>query len=272
MLLNASYLSLLELFLPGNLVSPINYVGDTMPSRLTTFHEGETAIRQMLKVPPGENPTSPGLPMPYGMRVMESPLVALGTLDEQARPWTTIWGGERRFAQPVAQGLLGFNSGVDTDHDPVYEALWKEADGAGGMVRPNGGEGKLMSALAIDLESRDRVKLGGRMMAGSAENKSVQMAMLVTESLGNCPKYLNKKRVSKKDVVSGGAQDGLPLSKEATELIRKSDMFFMSTTDGETMDTNHRGGSAGFVRMMSNSEDEVALVYPECKSLNMSAS
>ncbi|TQS33525.1 hypothetical protein Golomagni_06127 [Golovinomyces magnicellulatus] len=194
---------------------------------------------------------------------METALVALGTLDEQGRPWTTIWGGERGFAQPVAQGVLGFNSGVDTKYDPVYEALWKETDGAGGMVRPNGGEGKLMSALSIDLESRDRVKLAGLMMAGSAEEKSVQMAMLVTESLGNCPKYLNKKRVSKKDVASESAVNGLPLSKEAMELIARSDMFFMSSTNGETMDTNHRGGPVGFIRVVSNDENEVALVYPE---------
>lgn len=32
------------------------------------------------------------------------------------------------------------------------------------------------------------------------------------------------------------------------------------------MDTNHRGGAAGFVRVVSNDENEVALIYPECKT------
>ncbi|POR38466.1 Uncharacterized protein TPAR_01325 [Tolypocladium paradoxum] len=234
-----------------------------MPSRLSTFHEGESAVRQMLKVPPSENPTSPGLPAPYAMRVQQSPLVALGTLDAQGRPWTTVWGGERGFAGPVAQGVLGFSSDVDTRHDPVFGALWEGA-GEDGLVQPGGGRGKMMAALAIDLETRDRVKLAGVMMAGSAKEEAVQAAMAVTESLGNCPKYLNKKDVRRHSPAGARlVSEGLPLPEEALALVDKADMFFLSSTNGETMDTNHRGGTQGFVRVVRNDEEDVVLVYPE---------
>ncbi|OAQ73957.1 oxidoreductase [Pochonia chlamydosporia 170] len=240
-----------------------------MPSQLSSFHEGEDAMRNMLHVPAGRNPTAPGLPMPYAMRVRQSPLVALGTLDSQGRPWTTIWGGERGFAGPVAQGVLGFNSAVDMRYDPVFEALWTN-QGDGGIVRPNDGQGKMMAGLAIDLETRDRVKLAGVMVAGAVVKDGdegvgdVQAAMVVTESLGNCPKYLNKKDVVRHDPGSALlVSDELPLPREALDLVYKADMIFVSSTNGETMDTNHRGGSPGFVRVVKNEGGQVELVYPE---------
>lgn len=269
MLFNASQIPLLDLFLATNFgLSSVSYNNTgAMPALVSGFHSGEAAMRAELRVPAGMNPTTPGLPMYYGARISSCPLVAIGTLDEQGRPWTTVWGGERGFAGMVAQGVLGFNSGVDTEHDPVYEAFWQ---GQQGMVRPNEGQGKMMSALAIDLEGRDRVKLGGAMVAGSAEGKAVQMAMVVSESLGNCPKYLNKKAVMKREVKDASMEDGegVPLGEDALRLVRQADAFFMSTTNGESMDTNYRGGGRGFVRVVRNDEGGVVLVYPECKCIS----
>ncbi|OAA78994.1 FMN-binding split barrel [Akanthomyces lecanii RCEF 1005] len=238
-----------------------------MPARLETFHEGETAMRSLLKVPPGRNPTAAGLPPSYGLRVVESPLVAVGTLDAAGQPWTTLWGGARGFAEPIAQDVLGLNSSVDAAHDPVYHALWGGDAARGGVVQPNGGRGKMMAALAVDLESRDRVKLMGSMVAGTREEDKLQMAFLVTESLGNCPKYLNKKRVAPRaygaDTEVVEDKHGRVLPGEAVGLLDNADMFFLSSTDGNTMDTNHRGGPAGFVRVLKNEADEAVLVYPE---------
>ncbi|KAG7286061.1 hypothetical protein NEMBOFW57_008364 [Staphylotrichum longicolle] len=161
---------------------------------------------------------------------------------------------------------------VDKAHDPVVEALLGQA-ADGEVVQPN--NGKLMSALSIDLESRDRVKLAGKMVVGTAAGRSdnntiseAQLAMLVQESLGNCPKYLNKKTIRAHLPSPELISSSLPLPPDALSLIDKADMFFVSSTNGQTMDTNHRGGPAGFVRVVSNSPsndggDGVVLVYPE---------
>ncbi|KPM36645.1 hypothetical protein AK830_g9936 [Neonectria ditissima] len=237
-----------------------------MPSLISDFHEGERAMHQLLKVPRQNDPTSPGLPMRYAMRVMQSSLVALGTLDDAGRPWTTVWGGDRGFARPVAEGVLALNSAVDTKHDPVFRALWAGAEVEdGAVVQTGAGDGKEMAALSIDLETRDRVKLMGKMIAGAAtgRGKEVQMAMAVTGSLGNCPKYLNKKDVVLNDMEPELVSDSLPLPREALDLIGKADMFFLSSTNGESTDTNHRGGSPGFVRVARNEADGLELVYPE---------
>jgi NAD(P)H-flavin reductase len=58
--------------------------------------------------------------------------------------------------------------------------------------------------------------------------------------------------------------DSLPLPQGAVDLLAKVDMFFISSSNHESdMDTNHRGGPAGFVRLLSNEEGNCTLVYPE---------
>ncbi|KAI3527516.1 oxidoreductase FAD-binding domain-containing protein [Colletotrichum filicis] len=309
-----------------------------MPGRTIPFHQGELALHEQLKIPRHRaNPTAAGLPPSYGNRIAAAPLLALGTLDAERRPWTTLWGGEAgNVARPIAEDVLGLRSVVDVVDDPVFKALWgveREVDEdhqqqqhLQEVIQPGRGPdgGKLVSGLAIDLTTRDRVKFGGRMVAGAvtvpsdgiaaAEDRSssssseVQIAVHVEESLGNCPKYLNKKDViPRASLVKGRVERELPLSEEAVEVVRGADMLFLTsgheeggddggchTTQpqagllptlprrinlclthhidptfapgsgsGSSMDTNHRGGSRGFVRVARNDEGGVEIVYPE---------
>ncbi|KAI9763625.1 MAG: hypothetical protein M1839_006373, partial [Geoglossum umbratile] len=59
--------------------------------------------------------------------------------------------------------------------------------------------------------------------------------------------------------------DSLPLPQKALDLVAKSDMFFISSSNHlSDMDTNHRGGPPGFVRFLANSADSgTVFVYPE---------
>ena len=82
--------------------------------------------------------------------------------------------------------------------------------------------------------------------------------------LGNCPKYLNKKsiipRIPQPKIVS----TSIPLPQEALDVINQADLFFISSSNHELdMDTNHRGGPPGFMRILSNDRDGLILVYPE---------
>lgn len=45
--------------------------------------------------------------------VQHAPLLALGTLDEQKRPWTTVWGGKAGFARPIAESAIAISALVD---------------------------------------------------------------------------------------------------------------------------------------------------------------
>ncbi|KAJ9162417.1 Oxidoreductase [Coniochaeta hoffmannii] len=233
------------------------------------WHPGEVAVHKLLNVPShGGKPNSRGMPPSYGHRIATSPLVAFGACDEQGRPWTTVLGGERGFSRPIQQGFLGAKTLVDRKHDPVVEALLGPAPAEGELLQRE----VPLSALSVDLENRDRVKIAGRLVAGLINSQGgagsgvgeVELAVLVKETLGNCPKYMNKKVIRAHLPSPELVSDALPLPQAALDLIEKADMFFLTTTHGDAMDTNHRGGPPGFVRVARNApEAEVVLVYPE---------
>ncbi|KAI1758385.1 hypothetical protein F4782DRAFT_536914 [Xylaria castorea] len=271
----------------------------TLTALHSQWHPGEQAVQRMLGVAGQDNPTVHGLKQAHGYRVMVSPLVAFGALDERGRPWATVWGGEAGFCRPIAEDVLGVNGIADARFDPVVQSLFAVRDAGksesgveGGrivvvddeVIRPEGR--KVMAGLSVDLETRDRVKLAGRFIAGAATGTTpgvanLQMAFAVEEALGNCPKYLNKKRIVPHVPVpelvrdaGSPANDGLPLPQEAVELIAKADLFFIASKHGDgSMDVNHRGGAPGFLRVFRNRESDtnddsdgdggVVLVYPE---------
>ncbi|KAI3393033.1 hypothetical protein diail_4809 [Diaporthe ilicicola] len=262
----------------------------TLHLQRPSWHAGELAVHKLVHVPTRENPTAAGLPASYGYRVQQSPLVAFGALDDEGRPWTTIWGGMPGFATPIGHDLLTAGSLVDGKHDPVIGALFGGVEDENEQGRERGrryqmnpaefasGGGKVVSGLSIDLATRDRVKLGGRLVEGGITMEPgplgggedgvarANMVVLVEEGLGNCPKYLNKRDIRAAVPEPRLVSDALPLPREAVELLARADLFFLSTAsaDSRTMDTNHRGGPPGFVRVMRNSRsDGVDLVYPE---------
>ncbi|KAJ5164330.1 Riboflavin synthase-like beta-barrel [Penicillium coprophilum] len=224
------------------------------------WHEGEEKLHHWLKVPHGDNPTTPYLSPRAASLVQECPLLALGTLDSQGRPWSTIWGGTAGFAMPVAESLVDLRAQVDGRYDPVVQALL-----TGNQTHAY--TGKMVSGLAIDLENRRRVKLYGRMVAGSLSDGDAGEAQLVVhieESLGNCPKYMNKKHIVPAQSDSKLISDSPQLSPTAIELLARADTMFISSSHGaSTMDTNTRGGPPGFMRVESNSASGAVLVYPE---------
>ncbi|MFG1926468.1 pyridoxamine 5'-phosphate oxidase family protein [Cryptosporangium sp. NPDC048952] len=238
------------------------------------WHSGEEAMHRLLHVPYEENPTVPGLPMAYGHWMAQSPLLALGTVDENDHVWTTVLGGSAGVTRPIAAGALGLSTPAHlrpttgrVGFDPVLEALFSDD----AEIVDYAGRGKLVAGLAMDLEQRTRVKIAGRMLRGVVRGKEsgsrvdVQMAVAIDETLGNCPKYLNRKIVRPHEASPELISDRLPLDPDAVDLIGRADIFFISSRHGaESMDTNNRGGNPGFVRVLSNSDDEgVTLVYPE---------
>ncbi|KAJ4349563.1 uncharacterized protein N0V89_008179 [Didymosphaeria variabile] len=239
-----------------------------------SFHEGETKMHELLHVPHLDNPTSTMLTPQAAFRLQQAPLLAIGTLDSQDRPWTSLWGGKHGFSEMLGGGMIGTRTLVDAAHDPVVQALLGHAE-KGRMVS---GKEKMLAGLTISLMERKRVKIFGRMIAGCVDEvkvevdddrerpagmpekqNQVQLITKVEQSLGNCPKYLNQYDIQPAMVTSTLISQSESLSEEAKALILKADMFFLTTSVPEDMDTNHRGGPAGFVRVLSDTE----IVYPE---------
>jgi ferredoxin-NADP reductase/predicted pyridoxine 5'-phosphate oxidase superfamily flavin-nucleotide-binding protein len=239
-----------------------------------SFNHGEEQMHELLHVPDRDNPTSTMLTAQASFMLQRAPLLAIGTLDDRSRPWTSLWGGQTGFSQPLGGGIIGTRTIVDGVNDPVVQALVGGVE-KGEMVQD---DTKMFSGLTIDLMTRKRVKIFGHMVAGSVSDVDVeftegeerpegapdkqdqiQLVTKIEQSLGNCPKYLNQYEIRPALVTSKVVSQGKELSKDAQDLISKLDMFFLSSSTPEDMDTNHRGGPPGFVRILSSTE----IVYPE---------
>lgn len=239
------------------------------------WHDGESEMRKAMYAPDVDNPTVPALSPQLSNHLQIAPLISIGALDAHGRPWTTLWGsGEKGLSQPLGGGIIGIKTPVARQHDPVVEILvGKEATRE--IIREEG-QGRMVSGLTIDLDTRKRTKMYGRMIAGALISRKdkvtgneediveTQLVLKVEQSLGNCPKYLNKKKIvpaaSKPEIVS----DSPRLPQEAIDLVEKSDMFFVSSSQRDhDMDTNHRGGPAGFLRVASNESSGAILCWPE---------
>ena len=243
-------------------------------------------MRAAMHAPPNGNPTFTGLSQQLAHHLQVAPLLGVGALDAEDRPWAALWGdGTRDLGRVIGNGLIGVRTAVPAKHDPVVKALL----GNETVVRPTIGDngqpepGKMIAGLTIDLETRKRVKLFGRMMAGGLESKDnddetaekspaqkeVQLVVNIEQSMGNCPKYLNSKHIepasSEPELVFDSAKQ---LSSEARELLSRADQFFVASVQGnQDMDLNYRGGPAGFLRTVpeikSNTDSGTVLVWPE---------
>lgn len=262
------------------------------------WHEGEDKIHQLTRSPRSDNPTHPMLSGFLANRVAASPTIALGTIDDEDNVWCTVWGGDLPIAQQVAAGgVIGIKAPVDATFDPVVETLYGGKDD-GEVLKCEGNQRRMVSGLSIHLEDRDRVKLFGRMVAGcldateNAEQTSevkeaaedakgthanktgaAQLVLHITQSLGNCPKYINKRSI-KSHLASRPqlAFEGSHLSAEAIAHIHSCDIFFIASRGPEDMDCNHRGGTTGFLRVQPQAADSDSLstiVWPEYSGNNL---
>ncbi|OJD36654.1 oxidoreductase [Diplodia corticola] len=257
---------------------------------------GESAVQALMHLPPDmDNPTASFMTPQAATMLARAPTIAVGALDAQARPWATVWGGEAGFAQPLGNGVFGVRTPVDRRFDPVALAV-VDGKSEGELVKEKG-VGRMVAGLPIDLVTRKRVKVYGRMVAASlgrrggggggedgkeeegSEVKEVgyegddddgagemQLVVRVEQSLGNCPKYLNSKTITPATLHPELLSDSPNLTPEARALIAKCDLFFISSTNGTLdMDVNHRGGPTGFVRILPSSSPDspTTLVYPE---------
>lgn len=245
------------------------------------WHEGEEKMHEVTKVEKQDNPTFPCLVPGAGQLLQMAPLLALGTVDDKGRPWTTVWGGEAPVAQPIGQSIIGIRTMVDSKTDPVVGLLYGGRDD--GEVIKEQGVGRMISGLTVHLEKRRRVKLYGRMVAGALGRiggeddlhspvsvGQVQLVVKIEQSIPNCPKYINCKRIYPVLPEPKLISDRTILPQEALDLIAKADTIFISSSNRDRdMDTNIRGGPPGFVRVQSNDGSGATLVWPEYSGNNL---
>ncbi|MCR4541960.1 pyridoxamine 5'-phosphate oxidase family protein [Pseudomonas sp. 18.1.10] len=165
------------------------------------------------------------------------PYLLLGVVDERGTPWATLVEGAPGFAHSPDPQTLQVDSQPSLS-DPARAGL---RDGAA------------VGVLGIDLNTRRRNRMNGRVVALDHEGFSVQ----VVQTFGNCPKYIQLRPVDGIARKPGTQVERAgSLDEAAQTLIRNADTFFVASyvdTDGErSVDVSHRGGNSGFVRVEGN--------------------
>ncbi|KAF7117914.1 hypothetical protein CNMCM5793_007245 [Aspergillus hiratsukae] len=196
------------------------------------WHDGERKMHTLLQVPFTDNPTVPYLYPGAAFMVQRSPLMALGTIDQEGRPWATVWGGEAGFAAPTSRSTVDINTPVDSRYDPVAELLL--GDSTNKNLASAEIPAKPVSGLAIDLENPMNL----------AEIAKV------------------KEKEEWRACLCSSREVSLPPA--AVELLNRVDSLFVASIHGTAdMDINVRGGPPGFVRLASNGPSGSVFVYPE---------
>ena len=205
------------------------------------FHSGELAVQQRAGVAGMASRVGNGIhasmPPAAAAFLEQRSWVVLATTDAHGRPWASVLSGPPGFATALT-GIEG-ESGVRLATHPVE----------GDPIAANLEHSRHAGLLAIDLATRRRMRVNGRLIAGG----DATFLLLADQVYSNCPKYIQR-RVTQ-GTTAAASSGGLPargttLSSRHREWIKGADTFFVGTVNpGEGADASHRGGQPGFVEI-----------------------
>jgi predicted pyridoxine 5'-phosphate oxidase superfamily flavin-nucleotide-binding protein len=168
--------------------------------------------------------------------------VILGALDASGRLWATARFGEPGFLRATGDATVRIDARA-----PAADPL------AGALDR-----GAAVGLLAIDLETRRRLRLNGTVVASDGAGITVE----TREVFGNCPKYIQVREVSAATAApaASGATTSTELTADVRRWLAEADTFFLATRHPERgVDVSHRGGHPRFIRPL----DDRTLEWPD---------
>jgi uncharacterized protein len=198
------------------------------------FHAGEIEVQRKAGV--ADSARSVGRIVgesisPAASRFLEGQRLAVAaTLDPDGRPWASVLSGPEGFLRTIDERLLRIDA-IPAADDPLAANL---------RARPE------LALLVIDPQTRRRMRLNGRGMPGEDG-----LFLLTHEVYGNCPKYIQRRRVAGEvPTPPGRAHITNRLDERQRAWIARADTFFIASFHPATgADASHRGGHPGFVRV-----------------------
>src|SRR5262249_21272865 len=161
-------------------------------------------------------------------------LLAVTAAGDDGLVWTSVWCGEP-----------GFVTSVDGQRVTIRLPLMSLSDDD--PVLPRLEVGREVGLLAIEVTSRRRLRVNGTVARISDD----EIEMLVRESVGNCPKYIQQRapHIATIAVPPRHGESGRTLDQERRALVERVDTVFVgSFHSSRGADASHRGGTPGFIR------------------------
>jgi uncharacterized protein len=216
------------------------------------WHAGERTLHERLGLGAkmdqiGRANIRPFMPDQHRAFFAQLPFLIVGSVDGAGMPAASLLAGPPGFAASPHPRRLEI-SAPPLAGDPLIAAL-----------RP----GAPVGLLGIELPTRRRNRMNGRVIAADAEGLSVA----VDQSFGNCPQYIQRRDyLAPREARVLRVEPLTVLDDEARALIARADTFFVASAataggpgPGPGVDVSHRGGRPGFVGI----EADGALLVPD---------
>ena len=199
------------------------------------FHSGELEMQTRAGVREMADRVAKGIyqviPEVAGPFLEERRLVVLSATDGRDRPWASLLTGLEGFARRLDEHTIRIDA-VPNASDPLT---------------PNLKTGSLAGILALDLATRRRLRVNGRL-----EKVNGEILIHVDQAYSNCPKYIQLRLPDRESRGTRPRQveHSVSMSTRQRDWILRADTFFIATlAPGEGADASHRGGMPGFVRI-----------------------
>ncbi|VVN98056.1 hypothetical protein PS723_06554 [Pseudomonas fluorescens] len=177
------------------------------------------------------------LPEQHRQFYQQLPFMLFGAVDADGNPWASILEGKPGFAHSPEPALLQLDSLPRPDDPAQLQA------------------GAAIGLLGIELHTRRRNRINGRVSEMTANGLTV----VVEQSFGNCPKYIQLRQFESVPVAAPSTpavQRPGRLDASASAMIRRADTFFVASyvdiENQRSVDVSHRGGQSGFVQVDGN--------------------
>lgn len=220
------------------------------------FHPGELLIQKLAGEVEGARQnghmvsdviTEGALPF-----LREQQMLIVGSSSPDGSLWASILFGPRGFVESEDGKNLNIHLGQDARDD--LDPFWKNAH-----------PGTRIGTLAVDLATRRRLRINGRLTAIEPDF----LTATVEEAYPNCPKYIQRRLLRLEPIApprTGLGEGGDTITSVVRAIIEGADTLFVASSNphGGT-DASHRGGHPGFVTVM----DERTLTVPDYRGNSM---
>lgn len=149
--------------------------------------------------------------------------------DAAGRPIATVLAGPEGFVSSPTPNALAI-AALPAPADPADAAL---------------STGAPIGLLGLDLRTRRRNRANGFV----SERGGDGLAVTVTQSFGNCAKYIQLRRHEAAPAAPQAPEELGGLDEASRDLIARSDTLFVASGSPDGLDISHRGGRPGFVRI-----------------------
>lgn len=224
------------------------------PVDFQVFHEGERLMQTLVGVSErvvalGHQAIRDFMPEQHRRFFAQLPFIIVGSVDAGGQPWASI------LVNPP-----GFISSPDP-YRLLIHAKPKNAD----PLRENLVASSSIALLGLEQHTRRRNRMNGIVERIGDDG----FVVVVKQSFGNCPKYIQARQASYRDVECDNAVHvATTLDEAARKIITAADTLFIATAHpnsdqgGENshgVDVSHRGGKPGFVRV----DEDNTLTIPD---------